>query len=102
MYEKNGIKYYSPDESFGYPKEDTSNIPYAKQARFDYICPHCRNVIPISFIATEEEYTDNGKTYPVCCNESLGFNGWGDSHDWEEIHCCPTCHKEFIITNGCY
>lgn len=106
MYEKNGIKYYSPNESFEYPKIDTSDIPTAMQNTLlhncDYICPNCEAPIPIEFVASDEEYTDNGKTYPVCCNESLGFNGWGDYHDWEEIHSCPYCHKEFIITNGCF
>ena len=91
MYEKNGVKYYSPSESFEYPDIDTKEIPSARHdgGSFD-------------FIANEDEYTDNGKTYPIYCNETLGYNGWGDFHDWEEIHCCPHCHKEFIITNGCY
>lgn len=104
MYEKDGIKYYSPSESFEYPDIDTKEIPKAKQNidDFDYICPHCKHVVDISFIANEQEYEYGGKTYPIYANETLGFNGYGDVHDWEEIHCCPHCHKEFIINNGCY
>lgn len=104
MYEKNGVKYYSPNESFGFPDIDTKEIPSARQdnGSFDYVCPNCKQIVDIWFIANEEEYTDNEKTYPIYCNETLGYNGWGDFHDWEEIHCCPHCHKEFIIEDGCY
>ncbi|MBQ3944136.1 MAG: hypothetical protein II670_00805 [Alphaproteobacteria bacterium] len=104
MYEKDGVKYYSPNESFDYPKMDTKHIPIAKHTPngYDYECPYCGALITSGFIESEVEYTDNGKTYPICCNETLGFNGWGDTHDWEEIHCCNKCHKEFIIKSGCY
>lgn len=104
MYEKDGVKYYSPSESFEYPDIDTEKIPTARHdsGSFDYVCPNCRQIVSIGFIANEKEYTDNGKEYPVYCNESLGGTMDGTYHDWEEIHCCPHCHKEFIIQNGCY
>lgn len=102
MYEKNGEKYYRPDEPFNFPEIDTRKLKRAYTDRFDYVCPHCKNIISIGFIASEEEYTVNGKEYPIYCNENLGGTMDGTYHDWEEIHCCPHCNKEFYITNGCY
>ena len=103
MYEKNGIKYYSPDEKFHFPNVDMKRLKYARHDNnFDYVCPYCNHKVPIGLIACDDGYDVNDKHYPIYCNETLGGTMDGTYHDWEEIHCCPECNKEFVISNGCY
>lgn len=69
-------------------------IPKAK----DYKCP-CGNVAHEYDPA--KGYKVKGVLYPKYFNERKGYNG-DDYHDWEEIHFCKKCKKEYWFTNGAY
>ncbi len=60
-----------------------------------YSCPSCGKKPP-EF--NGEHYKVCGKNYPQFQNEQRGYNGWSDTHTWEEVHHC--CDKEFVIYNG--
>lgn len=46
------------------------------------------------------------KAYPIYSNYqhnmAAAINFGGNPHDWEELHCCPSCNEEFEVTNSNY
>lgn len=93
-------KYTGPYFDWGLPKMDLTGIPECKvDEDYDMCCPNCGEKLPWD---TEEEYTVNGKTYPITCNEHKFFCADFSSHTWCEIHCCPKCGTESWYQDDCF
>lgn len=57
----------------------------------EYCCPNCNEEPDV------EGYIVDGKEYPKFYNENKSY---GDSWDWDEVHCCENCKTVFWFTNG--
>lgn len=64
----------------------------------NFICPNCG--VGLLDYDPYTGYEVKGKEYPVIFNRRKGFNGWTDTDDWTEVHCCNNCKTEFISQNG--
>jgi len=73
--------------------KEVYDLPRAK----DYSCPNCGIPAP----EYDLWYIVDKKRYPLCYNESKGWNG-DQYHDWDEVHKCKGCKTEYYYSNGAY
>lgn len=94
------IKYVSPFSTWHLPKKDMTGIPQTKvDADYEHCCPHCCKRLPWM---EEEGYEVDGEHYPQLFNESLWSCPDGTTHDYDELHKCPTCKGLSYFRNGCF
>lgn len=64
----------------------------------NYTCPTCGSEPPDPgeiYLATKSKIE-----YPQYFNNRKYYNGSYDMHDWEELHYCKKCKKEYWFHNG--
>lgn len=61
----------------------------------DYKCPKCGTY------HNDDEYTVDGRQYPIIRNERKGSTMDGMYHNWDELHMCE-CGERYWFLNGAY
>ena len=59
-------------------------------------CPNCGTIHNNNYIG----YKINNKKYPKEINEKKGNTLNSNYWNWDEIHCCENCKKEYWFNNG--
>jgi hypothetical protein len=78
--------------------KDTDKYDNLPRAIDDYKCPCCGK----DMTEFESGYEVDCIKYPIRFNEIKGSNMDGNYWDWEEMHVCPICNTEFVLSNGIY
>jgi DNA-directed RNA polymerase subunit RPC12/RpoP len=62
----------------------------------DYKCPEC------GYHGDDEDYIISGIKYPKIYNRRSGSTMDGSYDDWDEVHKCKRCGRDFWYVNGCF
>lgn len=57
-------------------------------------CPNCGHT------TDDWPYHLDGERWPKITDEYKGYNGWNDTHDWNEIHKCVECRTKYWLETG--
>lgn len=73
-----------------FPVRDLSDIAYSDSGD----CPICGREPEEGFYRVGDE------NYPQCYNSYYAHRFGDPIFDFDEVHCCPVCKKEFYFKNG--